>query len=244
MHARTLRRVAATSAVLAVAVSPLVAVAAQATPSRTAATSVDTTYLADTLGLPSNTIVETVTYDRFQWLLQQSGQFAFVIGSASDAGFTAKVVAADAAAKAAGATKLYWFDPNLSGLTGIRNLDTRNPGGINIAAASQTVYGNTWKNVLGQYLGNGIKSVSSSSSSVTVSRDDTVVNDSVDPLWDYRTTATPAVSTTDDVFFVYDKDHTSASVADKIVGWDNLSDRRRRRQRRSPQSSPRPVAAP
>ena len=225
MHTYTWRgRALAASAALAVAITPLAATGAFAAPSRSAATAVDTTYLSDTLGLPADTVVETVTYDRFQWLLQQSGQFAYIIGSASDPGFAAKVVAADTAAKAAGATKLYWYDPNLSGYTGIRNLDTRNPAGINLAAASQTVYGNTWKNVLGQNLGNGIKSIpAASGTTVTVSADDTVVNDSVDPLWDYRSTSTAAVSTTDDVFFVYDKDHAVASAPDKVVDWVNLS---------------------
>jgi len=226
MHAHTLRRrVVAASAGLAVAVTPLVvATTAGAVPSRAAATAVDTTYLADTLGLPANTIVETVTYDRFQWLLQQPGQFAFVIGSASDAGFPAKVQAADLAAKAAGATKLYWFDPNLTGYTGIRNLDTRNPSGINLAAASQTIYGNVWKNVLGQYLGNGISSVpNAGQTTATISANDAIINDSVDPVWDYRTTATPAVTTTDDVFFIYDKDRKVADVNDKVVDWVNLT---------------------
>ena len=220
------RRVAAATAGVAIAVTSVaIGAAAQATtPSRTAATAVDTTYLADTLGLPSNTVVETVTYDRFQWLLKQSGQYAFVIGSASDPGFGAKVVQADLAAKAAGANKIYWFDPNLTGLTGVRNLDTRNPTGINLAAASQTIYGNIWKNVLGQYVGNGIKAVpDASQTNVAVSADDTIVNDSVNPLWDYSSTATPAVSTTDDIFFVYDKDRKVADVNDKVVDWVNLS---------------------
>ena len=226
MHAHTLRRrVVAASAGLAAVVSPfIVAATAEATPSRTAAASVDTTYLSDTLGLPANTVVETVTYDRFQWLLKQSGQFAFVIGSATDANFKVNVQAADLAAKAAGATKIYWFDPNLTGQTGIKNLDTRNPAGINLVAASQTTYGNVWKNVLGQYLGNGIKSVpAASETTVTVTADDTVINDSVNPIWDYRSTGTPAVTTTDDIFFVYDKDHKVADVNDKIVDWTNLS---------------------
>jgi len=60
------RRVAAATAGVAIAVTSIAAgsAAQAATPSRTAATAVDTTYLADTLGLPSATVVETVTYDR------------------------------------------------------------------------------------------------------------------------------------------------------------------------------------
>lgn len=226
MQAHTLRRrVVAASAGFAVAITPLaVAATASASPSRTAAASVDTTYLSDTLGLPASTVVETVTYDRFQWLLQQPGQFAFVIGSAYDAGFKEKVQAADLKAKELGATKIYWFDPNLTGVTGVRNLDTRNPAGINLAAGSQTIYGNIWKNVLGQYLGNGISSVpNAGQTTATVTANDAIINDSVDPVWDYRSTSTAAVTTTDDVFFIYDKDRTVEGAADKVVDWVNLS---------------------
>jgi hypothetical protein len=231
----THRRVAATAAALALAVGPLattlattlVAPAAQAaTPSRTADTAVDTTYLQDTLGLPADTVVETVTYDRFQWLLQQPGRFAFLVGSTADANFKANAVAADQAARQAGVKRIYWFDPNLTGYTGDRNLDIRKPEGINLAAGSQTLFGNTWKNLLGQYLGNGIKATpNATQTSVTISADDTVVNDAVDPLWDYRTDATDApVSSAADVFFLYDKDHTASGAADKVLDWTNLSD--------------------
>ena len=225
MQATTVRRLAAASAGLAVAVTPLIGAAAYAAPDRSASTSVDTTYLSDTLGLPAETVVETATYDRFQWLLQQPGQFAFIVGSTNDPGFKTKVQQVDAAARAAGVTKIYWFDPNLTGYTDAnRKLDVRNPSTINLAAASQTTFGNVWNNLIGQYLGNGIKSVpNSSANSVAVTLDDTVVNDSVNPAWDLRTGQTPAVSSTDDVFFVYDKDHKVADVADKVVDFVNLS---------------------
>lgn len=220
------RRLAAAAVSLAVVAGPVAAgafsAAGAAAPARTAATSVDTTYLTDTFpGLPATNILETVTYDRFQWLLQQNGQFAFVIGSASDSGFAAKVVQTEAAARAAGAKKVYWFDPNLTGQTGQnKNLDTRNPSGINLAAASQTVYGNTWRNLVGQYLGNGVKAVpNATATSVTTTNDDTVVNDAVDPLWDLRTTPAAApVAANEDVFFVYDRQGVSDGAADKIRG--------------------------
>jgi hypothetical protein len=193
-------------------------------PDRTASVAVDTTYLSGTLGLPADTVIETVTYDRFQWLLKQPGQFAFIIGSASDANFAANAVKVDTAAKAAGASKVYWFDPNLTGQGGIKSLDIRNTANINLAANSQTIFGNVWKNVLGQYLGNGIKSVpAASKTTVTITADDTVVNDSVDPIWDYRSTASTTPSTTNDFFFVYDKDNVVNSAADKITSWVNLS---------------------
>lgn len=190
---------------------------------RTASVSADTSYLSDALGLPSNTVVEAVTYDRFQWLLRQSGQFAFLIGSASDTGFPANAQKVDSAARAAGASKVYWFDSNLTGYTGTRSLDIRNTDGINLSTGSKTIFSNVWKNLLGQSLGNGIKSTAASSTTVTITADDNVVNDAVDPLFDYRTGQTAAATATDDVFFTYDKDHVSGSEADKILSWVNLS---------------------
>jgi hypothetical protein len=103
-------------------------------------------------------------------------------------------------------------------------LDVRNTANINLAANSQTIFGNVWKNVLGQHLGNGIKSVpSATKTTVIITADDTVVNDSVDPIWDYSSTASVTPSTTNDFFFVYDKDAVANGVADKITSWVNLS---------------------
>jgi len=221
------RRVVAATTGFAVVVGSLAAGAfgaAAGAASREASTSVDTTYLQDTLGVPATNVIETVTYDRFQWLLRQQGQFAFLVGSISDPGFAAQAVAAEAAARTAGATKVYWYDPNLSGATGTNNLDTRTSSGINLATASQVIYAKTWQNVLGQSLGNGILSAGNAAgNSVTITADDTVVNDSVDPAWDFRSEATPAVGAADNVFFTYDKDRTVEGAADKIADWVDLS---------------------
>jgi len=197
--------------------------AASAAPTRTAATSVDRSYLQDALGVDQNTIIETVTYDRFQWLLRQPGQFAFLIGTSSDPAFAAQAQQADTAARAAGAAKLYWFDPNLSGYQGTRNLEIRNPSGINLGAASQAIYGRIWTNILGQHLGNGYKSVpSANQTSVTVTADDSVVNDAVDPAYDFRSGETQALGASDNALILYDKDHTDDGAADKVVDWVKL----------------------
>ena len=113
-------RTAAAVAATALSVALISAIAgsapASADPVRTAATSSDTTYLSDTLGLSASTVVETVTYDRFQWLLQQPGKFAFLVGDpAEDANFKAEAQSVDTAAQAAHVSKVYWFDPNLTG---------------------------------------------------------------------------------------------------------------------------------
>ncbi len=109
----------------------------------------------------TNPVIESVTYDRFQWLLQQPGNFAFLIGDpATDPTFAARAQDVEAAAEAAGVKKVYWFDPNLSGSAKVGTitepaLDIRNAAGIALPAASQTKYGNAWLNLVGQYLGNG-----------------------------------------------------------------------------------------
>lgn len=192
---------------------------------RTASAAVDSTYLQSVSpNLPANNVIETVTYDRFQWLLRQPGQFAYVIGSAANAGFADDLVDVDAQARANNVAKVYWFDPNLTGQTGIKNLDVRNASGINLHANSQTIFGNTWKNLVGRYLGNGIKSIpAANGTSVTITADDTVVNDSFAPLFEYRSNETSPVASTDSLFFVYDKDNQANGVADKIVAWVNLS---------------------
>ncbi len=215
------RRIAAVVTGLALTAGPLAtglgALSAEAVTPRSATTSVDTTYLSDALGLASDTVLETVTYDRFQWLLQQPGQFAFVVGSTSDAKFKDSVQKAATAAKAAGVKKVYWFDPNLSGLTGAQNLDTRVPGDIKLAADSQAIFGRVWDNVLAQYLGNGTRAgVAANGTSVTLAADASVVNDAVDPVYD-------GVDDDEAAFILYDKDNVAGGKADKVVDWVNLS---------------------
>lgn len=224
------RRLVASASIattIALAVAGIAGLPAQAATSRTASTSVDTSYLSDTLGLATDTVIESVTYDRFQWLLQQPGQYAFLIGSATDGNFAGQARKVDAAAKAAGAAKVYWFDPNLSGYSGTRNLDIRNPSGINLGAASQAIYGRIWTNLIGQYLGNGYKSVpNASKTTVTVTQDDSIVNDADDPAFDFRTGKSQAIGVSDNAFLVYDKDHTvvgDATTKDTIVDWVDLS---------------------
>lgn len=135
------------------------------------------TYLQDELGFSTtdtSPAIQPVTYDEFQWLLQQPGNSAFLVGDpGEDANFAADAQKIEASAEAAGVKEIYWFDPNLSGGTGTSagttitpaegsaiyepNLDIRNPSGItSLATASQVVYGNAWLNIVGADLGNGV----------------------------------------------------------------------------------------
>lgn len=213
--------------------------AADAAPTRTATTTSYTTatYLQHALGLPASDTapaIEPVTYDRFQWLLQQSGDLAVLIGDpATDATFEDRAQDVEAQAKDAGVKKVYWFNPNLSGNAKVGdivepNLDIRDPAGITtLDATSQAKYDNAWKALVGQYLGNGLKVVqndlNSEKATVTVTDDASVVNDaSGSPLYKY-TGGTAPTSVKHSFFFIYNKDHVDGGDPDKIVAWTDLT---------------------
>lgn len=160
------------------------------------------TFLQDNLGFSSSDtspVVQPVTYDEFQWLLQQSGNSAFLIGDpGQDPNFKAEAQDVEATAEADGIKQIYWFNPNLSGGTGTSagttvssatsgkiyepNLDIQNPSGITaLATASQVTYGYAWLNIVGQYLGDGVtaspKSQDTESATVSATTGTTTSND-------------------------------------------------------------------
>jgi hypothetical protein len=246
------------SAAVLAAMVPLAAAAAatsaSAAPLRTATTTDYTTtdYLKDALGLPgneTNPAIEPVTYDHFQWLLQQPGSYAVLIGDpATDARFAARAQDVEAAADAAGVERVYWFNPNLSGNARIGdviqpNLDIRNPAGItSLSTAGQTTFGYAWLNLVGRYLGNGVETTASNvgadSTRVVAETGRTTVNDAGatagqstevgniggGALYDYSSGADADVS--DSYFLVYDKDRRgSGDQPLRIVSWVNLTDK-------------------
>jgi hypothetical protein len=231
------------------------ATAASATPLRTPSTAsyTDATFIQDTFPLITDAkpAIEPVTYDRFQWLLQQPGNYAFLIGDpAEDTTFAARAADVEADAVAAGVKKVYWFDPNLSGSAKVGgttepNLDIRNPAGITtLAAASQKIYGYAWLNLVGQYLGDGVTATPASqgteSATVTATTGTTTSNDygsnatystevgntSGGALYDYTSGNAPA-NVSDSYFFIYNKDHTvsagGGTQPQKIVSWVDLT---------------------
>ena len=195
MNVLTRWRRSATAIAVAGAVVPLAIVAASpatasAAPLRTATTTSynNTTFLQDDLGLPTsdtNPVIQPVTYDNFQWLLQQPGNYAFLIGDpAEDQNFATRAQEVEATAKTDGVHTIYWFDPNLSGggtltsqvgatevgSTFEPNLDIRNPSAVGelpsttstptgtyaVSAATQAIYGDAWENLVAQGLGDGV----------------------------------------------------------------------------------------
>ena len=115
------RRTRWAAALSALAATIPLAATADAAPVRTATTTnyTNATYLQHALGLPAtetDPAIESVTYDRFQWLLQQPGNTAVLIGDpVLDPTFAARAREVETAADAAGLKNVYWFDPNLSG---------------------------------------------------------------------------------------------------------------------------------
>lgn len=220
-----------------------------ASPVRTADTTKYTSalYLQEALGLPASETspaIQSVTYDRFQWLLQQPGQYAILIGDpATDASFKQRAQDVEQAADAAGVKDVYWFNPNLSGNAQIGsitepNLDIRNKEGIALSSASQTKVQNPWLNVVANYLGNGasaayVGNTFTTATSVAGASNDygsnagfstKVGNTNGGALYDFSATAKPA-DIQESRFLIYDKDRkVLTDKASKVAAWIDLTD--------------------
>lgn len=227
------RRITAAVAAAAVVVPFAASATATAAPSAETTKWVQADFLQRTFGVPANTALEAVTYDRFQNLLHRSGNFAILIGDpATDPSFKARAAAVDAAARAAGVQKVYWFNPNLSGGTKVGavtvpNLDIRASDDFKLIATSKTKFKDAWQNLVYLGLGNGVSATATfpnlqEQTVVTTTGPAGTVNDSTDPIYDYSAGAPANVK--DSYFLVYNNDATTGGGAkDKVVSWVNLS---------------------
>ena len=194
-------------------------------------------YLQHALGFAANStpVIDSVTYDRFQHLLRQPGNFAILIGDPkTDATFAARARTVETAAKAEGIGKVYWFNPNLTGgatvgTTAWPDFDIRNSASItSLTAASRNKYNDAWGNIVAQSLGNGVVATrtnpGAAGQAVTTAAG-TNVNDVNAPVFDY-TGGWPAVpaNSQDSYFLVYNTDNTVGADKDKIVSSVNLTD--------------------
>ena len=148
--------------------------------------------------------------------------------------FAARARTVEAAAKAEGISKVYWFNPNLTGgaavgTTAWPNFDIRNSASItSLTAASRNKYNDAWGNIVAQSLGNGVVATrtnpGAASQAVTTAAG-TNVNDVNAPVFDY-TGGWPAVpaNSQDSYFLVYNTDNTVGADKDKIVSSVNLTD--------------------
>lgn len=117
-------RVAALAAAASVALAGALVPAAVSQAAPASGIDVAPDYLVATYGLPSNHVIETVTFERFEWLLNGryennttpvTGTFAFLIGGAYDANTRATIGYIDEVARQYGVEKVYTFDPALDG---------------------------------------------------------------------------------------------------------------------------------
>lgn len=66
-------------------------------------------------GLGPDSVFETVTFERFEYLLGQEGRFAFLVGGPEDPQTVETIGAINQVAKGAGVERIYNFDPRLDG---------------------------------------------------------------------------------------------------------------------------------
>ena len=108
---------AVVTAVLLAGGSLAIGGAATATPQKQAATSDIDYFAAAYPGLRSNSVFETATFERFEFLLQSEGTYAFLIGGPDDANTAATIGHIDAVAQSYGVDTVYNFNPKLDGNT-------------------------------------------------------------------------------------------------------------------------------
>ena len=73
-------------------------------------------YITETYpSLPADNVFEVVTFERFEYLLNKAGTYAFLVGSASDPKLQAEIAHINSVAEDAGVEKIYLFDPKLDG---------------------------------------------------------------------------------------------------------------------------------
>lgn len=150
MTTTSLRRRISASAVGALAASLLAATPALAADPAPAPThGVDIDYFADAYpGLGTDSVFETVTIERFEYLLKKSGTFAFFIGDPNDSSSRATIAHINQVAKARGIKRIYNFTPKLDGDT-LNVWDLSRSG---LTAAGQTFYATVGDRLINDHL--------------------------------------------------------------------------------------------
>ncbi len=123
------------SLALSGAVATAGAAYAESSPATVAETELD--YFAQNIeGLPSGSVFEAVTYERFETLLQREGTYALLVGGPNDPRVQAAAPSIDATAKKYGVEKIYAFDPLLDGV------------GIDVRTSQDAEIAKIWSNLL------------------------------------------------------------------------------------------------
>lgn len=186
MTTRPLRSRLVLGLAAALAVGPLAAVSAAPAlgadqPADAPTATID--YFDDTYAaLGPGSVYETVTFERFEYLLKSEGTYAFLLGGPDSATVNATIGHIDQVAAQLGVDRIYNFNPVLDGKT----LDIRDASGTPLVEAGRTAVEALWPK-LTAYL-----------------------NADTAPAFDQA-------GGTDPYLVVYDKDHTSGGVEDRIV---------------------------
>ncbi|TCI97437.1 Ig-like domain-containing protein [Aeromicrobium sp. IC_218] len=191
------RRRLALSVAAAVAASGLVAGAPSTAHAAPAPVGTTVDYFDDVYdALGAGSVFETVTIERFEYLLKQPGRFAFLVGDPGNASTQATIGHVNQVAKRLGVDKVYNFTPKLDGDTldvwdlsrsGLRTGTSPDPAGGNRAGQGRAQYEALGNRLLTDYLNK-----------------DTTPQFTKD-------------ESTDPYLFVYDKDHTEGGAEDRII---------------------------
>lgn len=99
-------------------------------------------------GVGADSVFETATIERFEYLLKKPGKFAFIIGGPDSTTLQNSARYINAAAKAQGISKIYNFNPKLDGGT----LNVFDPSGLQLTDAGKTYIGNYGTALVNNYL--------------------------------------------------------------------------------------------
>jgi hypothetical protein len=140
----TLRQRLALGVAAVLAAGPLAAVAAapaQAADQPDGAPNATVDFFDDTYaGLGPGSVYETVTYERFEYLLKSEGTYAFLLGGPDSATVNATIGHIDKVADQLGVDRIYNFNPKLDG----GSLDIRDAGGSALVQAGQDAVEALW----------------------------------------------------------------------------------------------------
>ena len=132
---------AATAVLLAAGLGLAPAYGEPAAPTTQGVSADEVDYYADVYGLRADSVFETVTYERFNFILGQEGTFAFLLGGPADDTTKNTVGIIDEVAQELGVETIYNFDPRLDGQT------------LDIRTTQNEDFAPLWTNLVSTYLG-------------------------------------------------------------------------------------------
>jgi len=99
-------------------------------------------YITETYpSLPEDNVFEVVTFERFEYLLNKAGTYAFLVGNAADPKLQAEIAHINSVATGLGVEKIYLFDPKLDGeYVDVRNYVPRTGENATVEGQVEALY--------------------------------------------------------------------------------------------------------